>query len=485
MDALEALRAAVAPTGDLTNVKLLSSSNEPVCSVSEAASVQIAAPAAPSPLFFPKDTVTRIATNKATLAAPSDVTGQTPTPSADPSSFLPLDALIFAIQTKDEPSASYVRLCTASGAARLALVERPPILEFLLGKRDAWEGAVSLAVVQAQAAVKVPTATAVPTAATAVAGSTTPPGSPPPEHKRKYTGIAGAGTAHPSTKRVYVPNKADAEFVKRLRRDTEVILRTRNDSMRGTKPWAHTVDFSSFREKIKSRLEIMKRIVTNGSSSSRAPLVSGVKGATSSGVGPMGSGLVRKQRAQHPIIMLSNSPTAMINMFNVKAFLEQGIFIAPDQARKDAGGIAEPIVTIDHRLGSHAPSSGGGDASGASRGSCKQIRFLVVDSQDGIQKLSGSFDANAAWNRVIVVFTTGQTWQFNKYKHTEPTDLFKNVLGMYVRFNNDQPNENVKNWNVKELLIGRTQRHTDRQIVAFFWRSVETWMHQRKPHLLA
>ena len=34
----------------------------------------------------------------------------------------------------------------------------------------------------------------------------------------------------------------------------------------------------------------------------------------------------------------------MINMFNVKAFLEDGVFVAPDQARKDARGVAEPVV---------------------------------------------------------------------------------------------------------------------------------------------
>lgn len=33
----------------------------------------------------------------------------------------------------------------------------------------------------------------------------------------------------------------------------------------------------------------------------------------------------KKARTQHPIIMISSSPTALITMWNVKKFLEQGM----------------------------------------------------------------------------------------------------------------------------------------------------------------
>jgi len=31
--------------------------------------------------------------------------------------------------------------------------------------------------------------------------------------------------------------------------------------------------------------------------------------------------------------------------------------------------------------------------------------------------------------------------------------------------------------------VDRTKRHTDKQLVAFFWRTLDSWVQRRKPHL--
>lgn len=36
----------------------------------------------------------------------------------------------------------------------------------------------------------------------------------------------------------------------------------------------------------------------------------------------------KKARSAHPIIMISSSPTALITMWNVKKFLEQGVYVS-------------------------------------------------------------------------------------------------------------------------------------------------------------
>ena len=44
--------------------------------------------------------------------------------------------------------------------------------------------------------------------------------------------------------------------------------------------------------------------------------------------------------------------------------------------------------------------------------------------------------------------TTGQTWQFKQYKWSDPRDLFRNVKGVYMGWNNEPLNSNIKDWNV-------------------------------------
>ena len=507
LDPLAALRASIARDGTLSSVTFLTDSGASCSSLKEATTLQLSLPLESGyggNVTFPRTVPTRIATNKAVLAAPSDVTGKTPTPASDPSSFLTLDALVFAVQTKEESQGSYVRLSTEVGVGRLALLERGPILEYLLSKTDSWEGVVDIETVQEAGKAGDASGSAAQTATTSNEApdipSTTPPNSPPAHHKTKYASVSASlkgkevaqttadGSASTSTaavagtKRTYVPNRQDADYVKRLRQEHEVVLRTRNDSMHGTRPVTHSADFSSLRGQIASRLESMRRIVSGKGADHSKAIVQGVKGrnagpasaAPSSGIG------ARKQRAQDPIIVLSNSPTSLVNMFNVKALLEDGTFIPPEQARRESRGVAEPLVTVHFKRN---------DGS-------KPTRFLVVDNADTLARLGGSSSAAAAqasalagkqndpWNRVVAVFTTGQAWQFKQYRDSDPKVLFKNVLGVYVRWHNEQPDANVKNWNVKEIVVDRNKRHTDKQAIAGFWRQLEVWMQAKKPHML-
>ena len=148
-------------------------------------------------------------------------------------------------------------------------------------------------------------------------------------------------------------------------------------------------------------LEAAKR---RASGSARAPKAPAPTGA-------------RKTRAQDPIILLSNSPTSLINMFNVRALLQDGVFIPPEEAREQAGGIPELVVTIQARS-PEAPNR----PQGRSR------RVLVVDSAEAVNRLGPGAPGSEQdpWNRVIAVFTTGQLWQFKNYRWTEPRELFKN-----------------------------------------------------------
>lgn len=226
--------------------------------------------------------------------------------------------------------------------------------------------------------------------------STTPPSSPPAALKALHS-----TSSKLPTKRAYVPSKADAAFVKRLRTSgTEIVLRTRNDALHGSSPWLKQADFTSFRQSLAASVEAARKAGGAGSNKPFSQPVSQSRGS------------VKPKRAQDPIIMLSNSPTSLITMFNVKSLLEEGIFIDPTEARMAAHGQSEGIVSILHR-----------NTNGLQDLNAKPLRFLVVDNAEALSRLGGG--GQDVWSRVVAVFTTGQTWQFKAYRWTEPKDLFR------------------------------------------------------------
>lgn len=136
----------------------------------------------------------------------------------------------------------------------------------------------------------------------------------------------------------------------------------------------------------------------------------------------------QKRRRVDPIIIVSPSSTALINMANVKRFLEESVFEHPDQARmttttSSAGAavvvprVVEDVITVSH---TRATSS----ISGAP---ARQERYFIVDNVDSLEKLAGkdgSLNKDAVWDRVVCIFTTGQEWQFKAYKWKQPKELF-------------------------------------------------------------
>lgn len=132
-----------------------------------------------------------------------------------------------------------------------------------------------------------------------------------------------------------------------------------------------------------------------------------------------------------PIIMISSSPTALITMHNVKRFLQESMYVLllsvcsihsififsfePSQdarARAAAEGNIRPEDLIPiYRKRTQIDSSG--------REIETHARYYVVDGVEALAKFGAD-----AWDRVVCVMTTGQTWQFKPYKWNEPTQLF-------------------------------------------------------------
>jgi parafibromin len=149
-------------------------------------------------------------------------------------------------------------------------------------------------------------------------------------------------------------------------------------------------------------------------------------------------------------------------MSNIKQFLENGIFVPADSASAGSMGSANLLYTS--RLMPSIDSQ-------------RPFRFILVDTPDQFKP--------DYWQRVVAVFTTGQTWQFKSYKWQNPAELFSHVLGIYLGWNGEGTPETVRGWGrmVKVAGVdkwtpyqGEKGRWRDREVVEGIWTSIEESM---------
>jgi len=244
--------------------------------------------------------------------------------------------------------------------------------------------------------------------------------------------------------------------VKKIRAG-EVELRDRSTALRGTK----MNDFSGVKALIAERVKAAKEVSKQAQAQSTP--TTDAKGS------------VKKNRNVAPIIIISSSPTALITMYNVRKFLEDSQYETPEDAKR------RMAAEGNHKLDDVLPIYRKKNLIVAGRkegGIEKPIKYFVVD---GVEAL-GKFGTDA-WDRVICVMTTGQTWQFKPYKWQDPTQLFHHVKGIHVTWANDPPNPRVRDWNVTDLKIDPNRRHVDKSTVANFWMQLDEWILTNKPWL--
>ncbi|KAF2743445.1 RNA polymerase II accessory factor [Sporormia fimetaria CBS 119925] len=221
--------------------------------------------------------------------------------------------------------------------------------------------------------------------------------------------------------------------------DGERKMGDHNTILRGTKP----VDFSSYRK--------IAQTIFKTSSKPSAPLPM----PTSSGT-PLVSGLQKSRKHVQPIILLSPSASSLLRMSNIKSFLNDGVFVPPSTTDTQSLNLLQLTRTL--------PSI-----------SSQPLRFILVDSTSSFKP--------AYWDRVVAIFTTGQTWQFKGYKYPNPADLFSHYPGVYVGWQGEEPPESVTSLGRGVLSVkvdkwtgGAQGRWRDREVVEMVWRWIEEGM---------
>ena len=158
-------------------------------------------------------------------------------------------------------------------------------------------------------------------------------------------------------------------------------------------------------------------------------------------------------RRPEPIILLSPSASSLLRMPNIKSFLEEGMYVAPEVS----GNSGTNILHLTRILPTVSPN--------------KPIRFILVDDPSSFRP--------DYWDRLVAVFTTGQTWQFKNYKWQAPAELFSHALGVYVGWKGEAVPETVQGWGrgVLSVQIDKgAQRWRDREVVEDVWRGIEARM---------
>lgn len=150
-------------------------------------------------------------------------------------------------------------------------------------------------------------------------------------------------------------------------------------------------------------------------------------------------------RRPEPIILLSPSASSLLRMSNIKSFLDDGIYTPADSA-----GAGPNLLHLMRTL----PSI---DAS-------RPMRFILVDTPDQFKP--------DYWQRVVAVFTTGQTWQFKSYKWTQPAELFSHAMGVYVGWRGETVPEAVRGWG-RSVMMAQVDKWTPHQGAAGRWRDRE------------
>ncbi|EME43839.1 hypothetical protein DOTSEDRAFT_71605 [Dothistroma septosporum NZE10] len=157
-------------------------------------------------------------------------------------------------------------------------------------------------------------------------------------------------------------------------------------------------------------------------------------------------------RRPEPIILLSSSFSSLLRMPNIKSFLAEGIYTP-----LESSGEAANILHITRSLRTIHPGHA--------------TRFILVDDPSHFRP--------DYWNRVVAVFTTGQTWQFKNYKWQNPAELFSHALGVYVGWKGEVVPDTVKGWGRGVLSVQIDKggnRWRDREVVEDIWSQIEARM---------
>ncbi|AJV59028.1 ADQ_G0038640.mRNA.1.CDS.1 [Saccharomyces cerevisiae] len=214
----------------------------------------------------------------------------------------------------------------------------------------------------------------------------------------------------------------------------ERILVDHNSALRGAKP----INFGYLIKD--AELKLVQSIKGSLRGSKLPPGHKGAHGRISKTNGS--SGGPRKD----PIILIPSAASSILTVANIKQFLLESKYVNP----RNLPSVPNGLVNIEKNFERIS----------------RPIRFIIVDN-------TRMFTKPEYWDRVVAIFTTGHTWQFNNYQWNSPQELFQRCKGYYFHFAGDSVPQHVQQWNVEKVKLDKNKRFKDVEVVRYFWHSLE------------
>ncbi len=164
-DPLDLIRSALRSTASsqsdpFTAIQLIDGQSAPTTSILQATSIKI------GDVTLDKSTTTRLARSRDDLASRLTA-GNPPNPASEPSFFYNVEAVILAVQLRDERPGAYLAQAATAKVASFPTLDRTAILDYLFGKRAEWAGVLKAGdLTAAGAGESAPTASSADIAAT-------------------------------------------------------------------------------------------------------------------------------------------------------------------------------------------------------------------------------------------------------------------------------------------------------------------------------
>jgi parafibromin len=156
----------------------------------------------------------------------------------------------------------------------------------------------------------------------------------------------------------------------------------------------------------------------------------------------------RSADATIPIIIVPASG-GLISLWNVHSFLHNGAYITTQEAKAKPEAKRVDKIEIS-RAQKFEPSRG--------------CTYQIIDDVKKLQP--------GDWERVVAVFASGATWQWQDWPWKRPAEIFANVIGFHVHWADEPINENVKQWKVTRIPLSKTRRFEDRALVTDLWQTL-------------
>lgn len=209
-----------------------------------------------------------------------------------------------------------------------------------------------------------------------------------------------------------------------------------------------------------------------------------------------------------PIILVPALESSVINMWNAKAFFQDGVYKTVEQCKAEKIAEAqskweERKLRWEARKAKYEERKAKAEKDNAefnerfteempvfTESSVKRdgvVRILrKIATKEGQKPIFYNITDKEPkkeedWAKVVGVFVLGKPWQFKYWpypgaKEGDMVATFNTVCGVYLHYSDEPVSAMIKGWNVKLLPLSRHSRHRDLTVATDYFRQLDSFL---------